>query len=286
MRTGPLLLLLICLACAARAQTPQQLLPRQSFADSRAALYAHPGALPEAPAPVWSQKELAAQAGCGLSGTQARVTNGEPCASSPDLHSRFLDSIAPQPLSPSQKGRLAIHNLLDPGNLATIAGSAAFTSLTGSHTAYGPGLAGFGRGFGIGLLGDATGQFFGTFAIPALAGQDPHYHRLPHASVPRRVLHAVSRTVLAQSDEGGLMPNYATLGTYPISAELANLYVPGIHGNAPSTVARILTGYATDPIDNLITEFLPDAARHVHVHVVFAQQLVNRISTDEYPSLP
>ena len=78
------------------------------------------------------------------------------------------------------------------------------------------------------------------------------------------------------------MPNYDTLLTYPISAEISNLYVPGVHGNGPSTVARIMTGFATDPIDNLISEFLPDVARRVHVRVIFVQRIMNQVGGDEY----
>ena len=79
------------------------------------------------------------------------------------------------------------------------------------------------------------------------------------------------------------MPNYATLLTYPIAAEIGNLYVPGINGNGPSTVERILTGYATDPVDNLITEFLPDVASRIHVRVIFVQRILNQIASDQTP---
>lgn len=205
----------------------------------------------------------------------------EPCAGlTPAFYSRFVDGPAPRPLSPAQKAQLAARNVVQPGNLATLGGSSAYTILTNSHTAYGPGFTGLGRSFGYGLVQDATGQFFGTWAIPALAGEDSRYHRMPHAGIGRRVFHAVSHTVVSQHDDGRPMPNYSTLGTYAISAEISNLYVPGVHGDGPSTVARILTGYATDPIDNLITEFLPDVARHVQVHVLFMQQVLNQISAD------
>ncbi|MDP9039700.1 MAG: hypothetical protein M3O02_10580 [Acidobacteriota bacterium] len=273
------MVVLLLVPCLLRAQTPVRLIQRQSFA---AAPGGGAGALPEAPSPVWAQKEVAAEAGCGA----GVGVNGEPCAARANMYSRFLDSAAPTRLTVRQKGTLALRNLVDAGNLATIAGGAAFSSMTESRTAYGRGVTGFAYSFGVGLLGDATGEFFGTFAIPSLTHEDPHYHRMPHGTAGRRVWHAVSRTVMAQSDDGHSMVNYATLGTYPITAEISNLYVPGIHGNGPSTVARILTGYATDPIDNLITEFLPDAARHIHVHVVFAQQLLNRLSADQYPTLP
>ena len=207
----------------------------------------------------------------------------EPCAGSSHLFSRFVDSPEPQPLTPGQKAMLAAHNVIQPGSLATLGGSSAFTILTNAHTSYGPGFVGLGRSFGIGLVQDATGQFFGTFAIPALAGEDSRYHRMPHASVRRRVLHAVTHTVISQHDDGRPMLNVSTLATYPISAEISNLYVPGVHGNGPSTVERILTGYATDPIDTLVTEFLPDVARHIQVHILFSQQILNSLSAEDGP---
>ena len=210
----------------------------------------------------------------------------EPCAVSRYTYSRFVDSPEPIPLTGMQKGHLALRNVIDPGGLATLGGSSAFTILTNSHTAYGAGFGGLGRSFGIGLVQDATGQFFGTWAIPALAGEDARYHRMPHARISRRIVHALSHTVIAQHDDGRPMLNLATLGTYPISAEISNLYVPGVHGNAPSTVERVLTGYATDPVDSVITEFLPDVARHIQVHLVFTQQLLNQLSSEEYPRTP
>jgi hypothetical protein len=92
------------------------------------------------------------------------------------------------------------------------------------------------------------------------------------------VLHAVAHTYVSQHDDGRLMPNYATLLNYPISAEIANLWIPGTPVNAKSTANRIVLGIATDPTGTLIGEFLPDVAKHIHVHVVFLQQQINRIA--------
>jgi hypothetical protein len=209
----------------------------------------------------------------------------EPCleaAPTPDTRHLFLNSTAPVPLTPGEKFHLAERSLFDPGNLATILGNAGFTIATNAHTPYGPGWKGFAGNAGVSFTQDMTGVFFSTFLIPTLTHEDPHYHRMPHANFPRRVVHAISRTVMAQSDTGKMMPNFATLLGYPIGAEFSNLYVPGIHANGPSTVARIATGYATDPINNLITEFLPDVARHIQVRVIFAQRILNQIATDQY----
>jgi hypothetical protein len=72
------------------------------------------------------------------------------------------------------------------------------------------------------------------------------------------------------------MPNYATLLTYPISAEISNLYVPGIQTNAASTARRVAIGLATDPAGSIVAEFLPDVARRIHVHIVFVQEILNQ----------
>jgi hypothetical protein len=249
--------------------------------------------LPEAPSAVHppADAEFAAifavpcHSRPSLSGPDADSGDGarEPCAESPNPYTRFLDSSTPIPLTPAQKARLALRDITDPGNIATIANIAAFTVALNSRTAYGPGAMGFAKDTGYSLLQDATCEFFGTFLIPSIAHEDPHYHRLPNASFRRRFLHAVSRTVIAQSDFGTPMPNFAALLTYPIANEIANLYVPGINGNGPSTVARIMTGYAADPVDNLITEFLPDVARRIHIRVIFVQRVLNQISLSQNP---
>jgi hypothetical protein len=194
-------------------------------------------------------------------------------------YARFLDTTMPIPMTPAEKGMLAIRDVLDPFNFLTVFGSAAITIAVDPHTAYGPGLKGFGKLSGVSLLQVTTGEFFGTFVIPSIVHEDPHYHRMPHGTVPRRILHAVSRTVIAQSDYGNNMPNYATLLTYPINAELSNFYVPGIESDASSTTKRIFTSYALDPVGNLITEFLPDLASRVHIRIIVVQRILNQISS-------
>jgi hypothetical protein len=102
---------------------------------------------------------------------------------------------------------------------------------------------------------------------------------MPHAPIPKRILYSLSRTLVSRSDSGNSMPNYAVFAEYPISAEIANLYVPGIHPDGPSTVARIFTGYALDPVNNLLNEFLPDVASRVHIRVIFVQRILNNIAS-------
>lgn len=204
-----------------------------------------------------------------------------PCSELVDPYQRFLDTSIVIPLTSKQKGYLAIHNLTDPANLLTIVALSGFTIAVDSDSAYGPGLKGFGKNTGVSLLQDATGEFFGAFLIPSITHQDPRYFRMPRASIPRRIGHAVGHTFIANHDDGSPMPNYANLFGYPISAELSNLYVPGIHADPASTVARIATGLATDPANNLITEFLPDVARHISVRIIFVQRILNQVASQQ-----
>jgi hypothetical protein len=203
----------------------------------------------------------------------------KPCTELIYPYQRFLTTNIVIPMTWQQKGYLALHDLTDPANIGTILGISAITIGADSHSAYGPGLKGFGKIVGVSLLQDTTGQFFGAFAIPVIAHQDPRYFRMPHAPLSKRIIYSISRTVISRSDSGKSIPNYATLSTYPIEAELDNLYVPGIHPDAASTTARIFTGYALDPVNNLLTEFLPDVASRVHVRVIFVQRILNNIAS-------
>jgi len=183
-----------------------------------------------------------------------------------------------KPLTPTQKAILAGKGVIDPFNLITIVGFSGISVAANAHSAYGPGFKGWGRLIGYSLVEDTQGETTGTFLIPVLAHEDPRYHRLPGHPLGQRVLHALAHTVVSQGDDGHIMPNYATLINYPLSAEISNLYVPGVGPNAPDTLKRIAVGYATDPVGAVVAEFLPDVAKRVHVRIVFAQQILNRIA--------
>jgi hypothetical protein len=191
----------------------------------------------------------------------------------------IVDAGPVRPLTSGQKGLLAAKAVIDPFNLITIVGFSGIYVASNAHSAYGPGFAGWGRVIGYSLAEDIQGEFTGTYLIPSLVHEDPRYHRM---GVGRpfllRFKHAVIHTVISQHDDGTLMPNYATLINYPLSAEISNLYVPGIGPNAKDTFERVAVGYATDPVGALVAEFLPDVAKRIHIHIIFAQQILNRIA--------
>jgi hypothetical protein len=190
---------------------------------------------------------------------------------------RFANSKVPLALTPAQKFHLAERNVRDPFNLASIAFFSALDIATDANGPYGPGLKGFARDFGTTLTEDINGQFWSTFAVASVAHEDPHYHRMPQASIKRRIVHCFDAVIIAQSDSGKLMPNYDEIAGSPITAAINNLYVPYPSTNVPSTVDRVLVGAALDPISNAVTEFLPDVAKRVNIRVVFVQRVINRL---------
>jgi hypothetical protein len=203
------------------------------------------------------------------------------CQPNVPMFNRFLDSATPLPLTARQKFILAARNVSDPYNLLTIGGLSAISVIADSHTADGPGFKGFAKNAGVSLSQDMTGEFFGTFLIPAITHQDPHYHRMPNLSVGRRILHVIDAVVISQSDQGAPMFNYSTVVGTICTNSLGNVYVPGRKHSFGASAARISTSLATDPIGNAITEFVPDLARHVNIQVVIVQRLINRVAIAE-----
>jgi hypothetical protein len=196
-------------------------------------------------------------------------------------YARFLNGPQVKAFTPLQKAHLAGRNLVDPFNLLTIAGVGAITVGSNSHSPYGPGMHGYANYIGVSFTQDMVGQFFGTFAIPSLTHQDPHYHRLPKASITRRAFHCVVQVVWTQGDNGKPMVNYANLVGFAASEGINNLYVPGQQTGLAASATRYGYDLATAPIDNFITEFMPDIARHIRVRIVLVQQIINQVARTE-----
>jgi hypothetical protein len=162
-------------------------------------------------------------------------------------YARFLDGPQVQRMTPKQKAWLAFRNVADPFNTITILGSSVVAVAANSHSAYGPGMTGWGKYVGVSYSQDMTGEFFGTFLIPSIVHQDPHYHRMPGASMKRRIAHVIYQVGWTQGDDGKGMINYADLVGFGIDDEIANLYVPGRQTRATATAQRYATAWPLLP---------------------------------------
>ena len=272
--------------------------PLNIYASYQPNLTAFPFAQPETPATVQVPSSQAPadkhpdlpdepSAKQDAEATKAECPN-PPCKAKPpivDWYMRFVTGPTPKVLTPRDKGYIAARSVIDPFNVITILGESAISVAADSHSAYGPGFPGFARYVGVSFTEDITGEFFNTFLIPSLTHQDPRFHRIPQDSIPKRIFHAIYQVAWTQGDHGKRMLNYGNLVGFAIDDEIGNLYVPGRRTNASATAQRYVIGLATAPIDNFISEFLPDVAKHVHVQIVVVQRIINHIAGNDNNAL-
>ncbi len=186
------------------------------------------------------------------------------------------------PLTARDNLRSAIRGVIDPFNLLTIGGDAAIGIGSDSDTPYGPGMRGFLKYSGVSLTEDMTGEFFGTFLVPSIMHQDPHYHREPFMPIRHRILHAFTQIFWAQSYTGQPMFNYANFVGGIATAVVSNTFVPGPNRQGfGNTAQRLGLAFAISPSGNLIEEFLPDLARRVNLRIVIFQRILNTVTLEE-----
>lgn len=205
----------------------------------------------------------------------------ECCQQQTGLFYTYLTQNAVQLDTPRGLARLAIRSVADPFNLLTIAGTSAYSVATDAHGPYGPGMMGWAKFSGVSLTQDMTGEFFGTFLIPSIDHEYPHYVRMPNASLKRRIAHCIYQPFRTISDTGRPMPNYSNLVGGIADEAVDVMYVPYQQVGWGPSAERISTAWATDPIGNFITEFVPDLARHVNFNVVFVQRIIDRVADEE-----
>ena len=190
---------------------------------------------------------------------------------------------APQqraPLGASGKFHLAVRNFLDPLGIAGTAIDSGISDATSSKTsAFGTGWPGFGRRFGMSMADTGVSEFFSTFLISTLAHQDPHYHRNPNAPIGKRIGYALSRVAIARSDSGDPMFNYAEF----VGTTASSLVETSFHferEETPGAVsARIFVSIGSDAAWNLMSEFLPDVAKHVNPRFIYLRRLAERAAS-------
>lgn len=183
--------------------------------------------------------------------------------------------------TPRELAIMAGRGVIDPFNLLTIVGTSAYSVAVDAHSPYGPGWLGLAKLSGTTLSEDITNAFFETFLIPSIDHQDPHFHRMPNTSLARRIAHTIYQPFWTESDTGKGMVNYATIVGAMADEAVDVTYVPFQERGLSASSARVGVNLATTPVGNMLTEFLPDVARHVNINVVFVQRIINRVAIEE-----
>lgn len=180
------------------------------------------------------------------------------------------------PLGVSGKFRLAVANVSDPFSVMVTAIDSEFGNATGPGSPLPRGADGFGERFGVSFAGQASSEFFSTFLVSSLFHQDPHYHRDPDASIKTRIRHALSYVVVTRSDSGNRMFNVAEFLGTASSSLVEGSFHPEWKSGAGGSAQRIFVSIGSDAVWNLMTEFLPDVARHVNPRFILLRRLAEK----------
>jgi len=161
-------------------------------------------------------------------------------------------------LNASAKFDLFLSNSFEPVSFVGAGFSAAIAQAQNSDAAFGQGAAGYGKRYGAALTDAVAGDFFHTFAFPALFRQDPRYYRRLEGTTRQRFGHAVGHAFVARSDSGKRMFNFSEwLGTVSAAA-LANTYHPGNKRGAGPLAQRSGISIASDMGFDVLREFWPE----------------------------
>lgn len=160
------------------------------------------------------------------------------------------------PMMAKQKFKLSFRSVIDPVSIVTVAGIAGAEQYKGLFPGYGSGISGYGKRFGAAYTNRFTGEMLSRALFPAIFHQDPRYFYKGKGSISSRALYAMSRAVVARTDDGRLRPNYSeALGDFSAGA-ISNLYYPQADRGVSLVMLNGATGVGANAVSNLIREFL------------------------------
>src|SRR5712691_2864321 len=142
------------------------------------------------------------------------------------------------PLSTKQKFELFAGESVAPSRFLSSAAGAGIGQARDSLSGYGQEAGGYGKRFGSSMATAASNNFFGTFLISSLLHRDPRYFvPLPGGAGPR-LGYALSRIVVARTDDGKDAANWAGMLGPLLAESLANSYLPVKEQTAGRTFQR------------------------------------------------
>ncbi len=165
-----------------------------------------------------------------------------------------------QPLTTSQKFKIATQDSFDRGTFVLAAAFAGEGQLTNSNPSFGGGAAAYGRYLGTAYADFVIGDFMTEAIYPSLLHQDPRYFRRSHGSVPSRLGYAVGQLFWTHTDRGGEQFNYSEILGNASAVAISNAYYPD-NRDASDAVVKLGTQLAVDMASNILKEFSPDIYR-------------------------
>jgi hypothetical protein len=172
----------------------------------------------------------------------------------PNFYSSY-DWNAPA-MGAKQKLKLSFRSVIDPISLLTTAGVAGLQQKRNTFSAYGGGIEGYGKRYGVNLADNVTGVLLSRGVYASIFHQDPRYFYKGTGSIHSRILYAMSAAVIARGDDGRWKPNYShVLGTFS-AAGISNLYYPASDRGASLVLFNGLAATGETAVSNVLREFV------------------------------
>ena len=179
----------------------------------------------------------------------------------PNFYTSYIFDAAP--LTRKQKYSLSFRAVFDPVRFAASGLVAGIQQANNTYAGYGQGAAGYGKRFAADYGDGFTADVLSHAVFPSLLHQDPRYFYQGSGGFKSRFVHAISFAVIARSDSGKPMPNYAFLLGDLGSGAISNLYHPHADRGAGLVFTNAALGIAGRAGGSIIREFL---SKHITTH--------------------
>jgi hypothetical protein len=160
-------------------------------------------------------------------------------------------------LSTGDKFKLFAANSASVSTLLGAAFSAGIGQAENSPEGYGQGGEGYGKRFGASMARTASNEFFGTFVLASMLGQDPRFFPQANPTFGGSIKYAVSRVFVTRNDDGKDVANWSGLLGPAMGEGLANVYWPEDERTAGKTFERYGIDLASRAGWNLFRNYWP-----------------------------
>ncbi len=179
----------------------------------------------------------------------------------------FFPNIATSsgPLSSKQKFELFAGESVAPSRFLSSAAGAGIGQARNSLSGYGQEAGGYGKRFGSSMATAAATNFFGTYVISSVLHRDPRYFVTLHGGAGHRIGYALSRIVVARTDDGNDAANWAGMLGPLLAESLANSYLPVKEQTAGRTFRRYGLRIGLNTASNALREYWPTIFRGLRI---------------------
>ena len=172
---------------------------------------------------------------------------------------------AAQPMTAAGKMTIAAKDSFDYPSYLVAFFTSGIGQLNDTNPSFGQGLKGYSRRYATGVADQVIGNMLTEGVMPSLFREDPRYFRMATGSTSRRLVYALTRTLVTRTDAGNTRLNFSELVGNGVSAGVGNAYYPDGR-RLDDNVQRWGAQIATDTLSNVIKEFWPDVKRKFTHH--------------------